>query len=177
MALFLSCFLLNLLNFMNISNCRKRCPFLVCKLQQDIFIFLSAYFFSCFEFHVYLCSKKCLCFYLFFSDVFLLFFYSTNIANSIKRCFARNVLVFTSFLSLCFFLLLNSMNISNCCVSSKFPVLNLRWGIFPQLSNLLQNLDICIFNAIVFVFLSWDYLYVLELPSFFCNLFSISIFK
>ena len=77
--------------------------FLVFKLQQDIFIFLSVYFFSCFEFHVYLCSKKCLCFYLFFSDVFLLFFYSTNIANSIKRCFARNVLVFTSFLLLCFF--------------------------------------------------------------------------
>ena len=76
-----------------------------------------------------------------------------------------------------FFLPLNSMNISNCCVSSKFPVLNLRWGIFPQLSNLLQTLDICDFNTIIFVFLSWAYLHVLEVPSFFCNLFSISIFK
>ena len=42
-----------------------------------------------------------------------------------------------------FFLLLNFMNISNCCVSSKFPVLNLRWASstnFTKLSHLSQTL-------------------------------------
>ena len=149
MALFLSCFLLNLLNFMNISNCKKRCPFLVCKLQQDIFIFLSVYFFSCFELHVivYFCSKKRLCFYLVF-NMFLLLFIQQILPTASKDALQEMCLYWPHFYYCVFLLLLNSMNISNCCVSSKFPVLNLRPQNLPQ--QLFSN-----FTNFTKVFINW----------------------
>ena len=48
------------------------------------------------------------------------------------------------------FLLLNFMNISNCCVSSKFPVLNLRWGFFHKLDKTFSP-----FTNFTKVFINW----------------------
>ena len=90
---------------------------------------------------------------------------------------ARYLFAFTSLLSLCFFA---SFEFHEYLKLLRFQQVSCPESEVRHLSTTfqpLQNLDICIFNAIVFVFLSWDYLYVLELPSFFCNLFSISIFK
>ena len=54
---------LNLLNSMNISNCKKGDVLFEFVNCSKISCFLVCVcFFSCFGFHNYLCSKKCLCF-------------------------------------------------------------------------------------------------------------------
>ena len=127
-------------------------------LQQEMSLFLPVFFSTCF--------------------FFFFFFNSTNIANSTKRCFERNVLVCVYLIFIILFF--SSFEFHEYLKLLRFQQVSCPESEVRHLSTTfqpLQNLDICIFNAIVFVFLSWDYLYVLELPSFFCNLFSISIFK
>ena len=155
MALFLSCFLLNLLNFMNISNCKKRCPFLVCKLQQDIFIFLSVYFFSCFEFHVivYFCSKKRLCFYLFFLTCSFFFLFNKYCQRHQKMLCKKCACIYLIFIIVFF----SSFEFHEYLKLLRFQQVSCPESEVRHLSTTFQpfaSLCICIFNNVVLVFLS-----------------------